>query len=351
MALQAQWLTQADQDEWLGALAVLPRECRDVYFEPAYAALYEKAGTAAECFVAKDGESTFILPFMRNEIASRQGYFDLGTPYGYGGPLSTTDDPVFLRGAYHEFCARAVARKCIAMLLKFHPIIGNHRWAEGLFPGGLMRVRATVAVELDMDEGNRWKNIYTHANRKNIKKAVRNGCRVVFGDDVGQWNSFMKLYKETMDANAADGFYYFWAEYFDRIRTLLSKRYILASCLANDVTVSTLIVLLGETTAHCHLLGTSREWLGIGANNLLHHELILWCKEAGYEWLHIGGGRTDAADDSLLRFKLNFSDKTRDFVVGEWILNEAIYQELTEQWITAHPGCELPNRLLSYRSA
>ncbi len=350
MVAEQAWTSASKPELWRAALDRLPKEQRDVYFEPAYVALHENGKSLAECFLYGDGGETFLYPFVRQEVPFRPGYFDICSAYGYSGPLATTTDGAFLRAAFAAFQVEAKSRRVVAEVVKCHPLLANHRLLEaGGFPGKLIPVCQTAYVEINVDDEQRWSQIYSHANRKNINKCRRANAQFVVGPDERQWQAFDELYVKTMDANNAAGFYYFTPEYFQKIRTTLPERHLLVSVTVEDKIGAVMLVLLGETMAHCHLVGTERELKGLGVNNFLHHELIQWCKAKGYASLHIGGGRSNAEDDSLLNFKKNFTDKTATYYVGENILDLAIYEELCAEWTSLNPGKEISGRLLKYR--
>ena len=148
--------------------------------------------------------------------------------------------------------------------------------------------------------------------------------------------------------NRASEMYFFSDEYFERFKEKLKGKYVIASCLINEEVVSSLLVIFGTEYAHCHLIGTKKDKKQIGVNNLLHHKVIDWCKNKGFSQLHIGGGRSNSDEDSLLRFKKNFSDKISYFFVGERVINHLIYDELCEEWYKKYPNKETPY-LLKYR--
>jgi len=343
------WLDYSQRQAWEGWLAKLPPEKRDVYFLPEYARLYVSSDAEAACYVYSSGERVFLYPFLLRGVPFIPGVFDIATPYGYGGPIANTDDPDFIAEACRRFRDEASQRGVVAELIKFHPLLGNHLPLQPSYPGRIQRERSTVYAEMAVEEPRRWQEIYSHANRKNINKAKRGGIEVRFGQDEEAWRAFRTLYADTMADNKADPFYLFSADYFDRVRRDLANHYVLVSCVLEGRTISVLLALLGLVHAHCHLIGTDRALLNTGANNLLHHELILWCKARGYEKLHIGGGRSGADDDPLLRFKRNFSDKTSSFFVAEHVLDEEVYADLCARWKLQHPSTEASHHLLRYR--
>jgi hypothetical protein len=345
-----QWLdAAAARDVWRQKLAALPPRLQDVYFVPAYAALYADDSAHAECFISEDGERLYLYPFIRRPIPGAPGAFDLSTPYGYGGPISNSEDEAFLAAARAHFEAAARSRGVIAEVIKFHPLLQNHSLLrKAAYSGKITHVSNTVFVPMDVPETQRWTNVYTHANRKNVNKARRAEARFTLGCSTGAWEAFERLYQGTMAARQAESFYSFSAEYFGRIRQTLDGRHTLAAVTVGGRYAAVMLVLLGERFAHCHLLGTDPEFLPAGVNNFLHHELIAWCVANGYEALHIGGGRTPAPEDSLLAFKRNFSDQLAAFHVGECVFDAPLYEKLVAQWQERHPG-KTSHKLLRYR--
>jgi len=330
-------------------LLKLPHEARDIYYHPEYIRLHETSGASANCYVYTEEDNIYLYPFLMRSIPQAKGYSDISTPYGYGGPVYNTEDPAFLAKAYETFYQEASKRAVIAEVIKFHPLLNNHRGLAGIFKGDIKRMCSTVYVDTGLEEDHRWKNIYTHASRKNINKARRNSLEVRLGKDADSWSSFESLYKATMDANKAGDFYFFNPGYFKGMQECLSDNYILATCRLGERPISVMLVLLGTAYAHCHLLGTDRGLMGTGVNNLMHHELIQWCKDNGYKTLHIGGGRTDNEDDQLLRFKKNFSDQVSALFVGESVLNPKIYDGLCMEWAENKSDNKAFNCLLRYR--
>jgi len=342
------WLDYSRKHIWKDWLLRLPYDKRDIYYDPDYAALYTDSANV-NCYIYTKKENVYLYPFIIRPIPEAKGYFDISTPYGYGGPIFNTEDTAFLNEAYRCFYKEALERNIIAEVIKFHPLLCNYLAMAGIFKGEIKRMCSTVYVDINVEEEHRWRNIYTHMNRKNINKARRSNIETRTGQDEKIWQAFKLLYKETMNANEAGRFYFFSSNYFKKIKLNLSNNYILISCSVNKRIVSAMLVLLSEAYAHCHTIGTDRRFMKTGVNNLLHHELILWCKENRYEKLHIGGGRTDDENDTLLRFKKNFSDNVSFMYVGESVLNPDIYNQLCREWSLKNPGKQDTKQLLKYR--
>jgi len=349
MGSQALWLDLLKSSEWENAISAFPDEYRDVYFLPQYLGLSESATSKAQCFIYREDDKVFYHPFLLNRIEGEENLFDVSSVYGYSGPICLNSNREFIERASKAWEGAMREHSVVAELVKFHPLLKNQENILGLVKGTITSMRQIVYVELSIDEENRWQNIYAHANRKNINKAKKNSISIEFGTEELAWNAFRTLYEETMRANQAAGFYYFSEEYFKRLRNNLKENYTLVAAKNGAEILSVMLVLLGKRFAHCHLIGTHRDAQNLGVNNLLHHELIQWSKQQGFSKLMIGGGRTNTEDDSLLKFKKNFSDKTEEFFVGEIIYNKPAYDDLCSAWQMKNNQPLPSGKLFKYR--
>jgi hypothetical protein len=61
---------------------------------------------------------------------------------------------------------------------------------------------------------------------------------------------------------------------------------------------------------------------------LLFDGVRSWGNDQGMRFLHLGGGMGADPNDSLLHFKLGFSDQTHEFATWRWILFPERYDRL-----------------------
>jgi hypothetical protein len=54
----------------------------------------------------------------------------------------------------------------------------------------------------------------------------------------------------------------------------------------------------------------------------------LWGIRQGLRVFHLGGGVTPHPDDTLLYFKMGFSDRTHEFATWRWVVFPEVYQRL-----------------------
>ena len=331
------WLGIEEKELWLEWLNKLSPPLNDIYAHPEYINLHANQERTPICFVFSRDEKIFLYPFLQQKTPFIDGYYDITTPYGYGGPLFNNKDTEFLAGAYSCFYEHAKQRKVVAELIKFNPFFNNHADLEKVFPGVIIPVCNTVFIEVNQDEELRWSQEYTAANRKSINKAKRNDLSVQFAQDEQSWKQFNRLYSETMKFNNAEEFYFFSSQYFQNIRDNLDHNYTLSSAIVGDKVGASMLIPHSQNYAYCHLIGTDKTYQKIGINNYLHHQCIQWCKKRGIRKLLIGGGRSNSNEDSLLKFKKSFSKQLKPFYIGEHVLNKGIYRQL----------CKLCNKNMS----
>jgi GNAT superfamily N-acetyltransferase len=343
------WLSFKEKEIWLEWLNKLPTALNDVYAHPDYVDLHADQERTSTCFLFIQGKNIFLYPFLLQKTPFLDGYYDITTAYGYGGPLFNTSNLEFLAAAYSCFHQQAKERNVVAELIKFNPLLDNHADLETVFPGNIVPICNTVFVEVDLDEEHQWTKEYTAANRKCINKAKRSDVTVRFTQDDESWIQFDQLYAETMKFNNAAEFYFFSPAYFQGIRKSLALYYILSTAIVDEQSGACMIILHGLEYAYCHLIGTDRAFQKIGINNYLHHQCIEWCKQKGIKRLLIGGGRTNADDDSLLKFKMSFSKQLKPLHVGEYVLNEPIYRELCKLRDQNSSETINSSKLLKYR--
>ncbi len=321
---------------------------KDIYFQPEYSLLYENDNKKSFCYYFKDKEKIFFYPFLLQKINNFENYYDIETPYGYGGPIANTNDNLFLKDAENNLNIGLKKLNVIAELIKFHPLIKNHLILKKFYKGKIIKVCKTISLNIeDYDEDTLFNKIYTHANRKSIKKAIKNECMIHISNDNHSWDNFIKLYESNLSNIKASDKYYFKRKYYSMIKDFFEDQYKIFSCKVNNLTISSLLVLYTTNYAHCHLIGSNEFARKLSANNLLHHEVIKWCRRKKIKFLHFGGGYTNEDKDPVLKFKKSFSNQENYFYVGERIINESQYKKICSN--IDDKNLFNNNKLLKYR--
>jgi len=139
-----------------------------------------------------------------------------------------------------------------------------------------------------------------------------------------------------MERLSADSEYKFCGEYFRTFTQELENNCFMVACLSDRGIEAASLFMLYKEYAHYHLSGRSSNSSSNFATNMILDAAIKIAINAGCRYFHLGGGRSPAADDSLLKFKRNFSKQTSDFYIGKKVHNQRVYDQLIEQWKEKH---------------
>jgi hypothetical protein len=338
--------------QWDKALAAIPDERRDVYFTSEYASLYEGPRVRARCVAVHDGGESLVHVFAERRLATVGGRSlpeeccIAESLYGYGGPLSTTDDPAFLASAARALEARQRERGIVSEFVRFHPLLDNVRWAPAAWAPTLDR--HTVAMDLSGDERRAWEDEYPSTHRNRIRRARAAGLRVEVSAGAADTATFLEIYGDTMRRVGARAFVRFSQAYFEGLRTHLGSSFVLFVVRWDARVVAGAVVLTFGRLLHHHLSGSTEDAQRVGTNNLLFHEIAAWGRANGYHWFHLGGGATPGPDDQLLRFKGNFSPIRRPFHIGRIVYDARRHEALRSMWRETHAGAADPGYFQIY---
>lgn len=329
-------LTLDNHDEWGLLLRQLPSSKRDVYFTPEYYSLYQNNGDGvAMCFVfEKDGERA-LYPFLKNPITPLgyeldKEYYDIQGAYGYNGLIASTDVHEFMTAFWEAFDQWCQENDIVAEFMRFHPVLNNHLLASPQMK--TFYSRHTVA--LDLTDDDIWMHQISSKNRNMIRKAEKEGITIVESDD---YETFRQLYNGTMTDLHAEAFYFFPPQYYEDYKKAFEGESMLCFAMLDGKVIAGSMFMFSDDYAHYHLSARNREYSRFAANNLILWYGIQKAKERGCKWLHFGGGTTGNDDDSLLKFKKEFSKTMCEFWIGKRVHNQAVYDQIVEQWKTKYP--------------
>jgi serine/alanine adding enzyme len=311
-ALVGEAHTRTAWNEWL---CRFPRDRVDVYFLEEYVRLYEYQGYSAECFLYEEGDAVFAFPHLRALRGNHGAAHDVTTPYGYGGPISSRQDEAFYARGWDAMRETLAASGAHGVFVRFHPVLANH----ALVPKSvhLRHCRTTIAVELTSSVDDIWTKQLDSCNRQNIHCAERRGLEFVVDDRFDHLEEFHEIYADAMERLHADPVYWFNDAYFRRFSETLREESTL--CLvtqAGEVIAGALLMFSGPYS-HCHLSGSRRDSLRLRPNNLLYYRTALEARNRGARLMHMGGGRSNSPDDSLLAFKRHFGGLSYDYYTTE----------------------------------
>ncbi len=309
---------------------------KDIYFSPNYGKLYEKAENGkAVCWTYNGKEGVVLHQFIlrRIPILTEESWFDIVTPYGYGGPIiekiNDGHSKEELTDAFEkEFSKYCKENNIVSEFVRFHPILKNAYDFGNVYSPKC--IRQTLGTSLEFEDP--LLEEFSKGCRKNIRRTTSAGvsCRVTLAPkDI---SVFKDIYYATMDRNSATEYYYFDDEYFQKCLEFFGENLLLVEAMYNEKTISAGLYFVYNDIIHIHLSGTLTEFLKLSPAYLLRYSVMVWGKENGYKLIHHGGGKSNSRDDSLFLFKKQFAQKTEfDFYVGKKIWNELAYDALCKK--------------------
>ncbi|MFD1020666.1 peptidoglycan bridge formation glycyltransferase FemA/FemB family protein [Thalassobacillus hwangdonensis] len=324
-------------DDQLWKKAVEQSDEKDIYYTPDYFRLSEKQEEGKGCaFYFENQYGAVLYPFLLRNLKSLSNeftdWYDITTPYGYGGPLIVEEKDrgkllESFRQSFHAFCSR---EQIVSEFIRFHPVYRNH---EGLKNWLDLAVKGKT-VGLDVShQADIWANM-TGKNRNMVRKAMKQGVTVreANPENMEDFKAFNVLYTRTMQRANAKDFYYFNDAFFRHLTEEMGDQVKMFIAEHEGTPVAASLFLVGETMIHYHLSGMDERHANLAANNLLLYEAALWAQRNHKEIFHLGGGY-GGGDDTLFKFKRSFSkidSHVLDFVLGRYIHDAAVYQRLVE---------------------
>ena len=325
----------------------------DIYFTRKYGELYQKIGEGKlEVFEYESTAGTIRNMFIKREIpvmVDEKVYYDIITPYGYGGPMimgceDQSKKEKLVSEYIYEFDAYCKKSDIVSEFIRFHPI--NENWKDFVTAYDVKFDRKTVGTDLKAESPILYE--YRKDCRKRIRKALDNGVSFEVLENPNSLDAFREVYYQTMDRNKADMYYYFNCDYFDTILNDFKNDFIITNALFGEkIIASQLNFIYGGKLIHSHLSGSILDNCQLYPSYILEYATTLWGIENKFDYIHHGGGRTNACNDTLYKYKRNFGRNTEfDFYIGEKVWNPKIYQQLCKNQNVELEGDYFP----AYRS-
>jgi hypothetical protein len=328
---------------WHALLERLPSHERDIHFLPEYGAVYrETYGYQPLLAVLTDGPRFVVQPFVKRPLNDlpflhAQGvserYYDLASPYGYGGPAFRCDGPAdkdaLMRAFTERFLEYCRSERLASEFTSLHPLLGGGGVLERSGIVGVEARKEVVYMDLAAPEAERWKGV-RKGHRSSIAKARKSGVRV---DRVAptreNFDELNRLYYMTMERNNADQRWLFPTEYFRNCYERLGEdRVSLFFAMVGPVIATASILIHDADTAYYHFSGSDEQLNPYCAGNLLVYEAADWARSRGYRRFHLGGGVSSSPQDRLFVFKSGFSDHRATLRTYHRVLDQVTYDYL-----------------------
>jgi len=272
------------------------------------------------------------LPFLAG-ASDAASFSDIANPYGCGGPLCNVADAGRARALYRAFASH-FAEWCdkeniASEFASLHPFLAEHQLS---LVDGMLNPRHeknVVFIDLSGSEADLLKGL-NRGQRSNISKARRADVSVARVEPSAQnLSTFNDIYTATMTRRQAAARWFVSKDYFaDCCRNLGPRRTSLFFATVADQVECAYLLMHDFGTAYYHFAGSRGAFPGHRANNLTMYQTAAWAQAAGYRRYYLGGGVTRDPNDSLLRFKSGFSDRSAPFYTYFCVRDRAVYDEL-----------------------
>jgi hypothetical protein len=309
----------------------------DVYYLSGYLKAFEIHGDGKPLLIFyDDGKIRAINVVMKRDIAIDRHFvgkipvntfFDITTPYGYGGFLLEGDATSYnIDKMGSEYCSLCIKEEIICEFVRFHPILKNNEYMEALY--STSRLGSTVSIDLISKE-QVWSD-FTSKNRNVIRKSQKSGVEIKIGLSDDLFKEFIKIYNSTMDKDNASRYYYFGEEFYKSILNDLKQNALIFYAIHENNIIAMSIILFANNQMHYHLSASKREFQHLAPTNLLLYEAACWGIEKGYKSFHLGGG-FGGCEDSLFKFKNAFNrNYCNEFNIGRKIFDNDKYNALLQ---------------------
>lgn len=256
------------------------------------------------------------------QLLPRDTWYDLATPYGYGGWLTEgAGDTSELDDAYTRLCAQ---NNIVCEFVRFHPVWNNAPAMEQMYD--VVHLGPTIALDLK-DPETIWSNIISK-NRNMIRKAQKNGIQILRGRAAKDFGAFKYMYDKTMNKDSADDYYYFADAFYDSIREDLPENAQVFTAMYEDRPIAAAIMLYENGLLNYHLSGSDENFRTLAPTNLILYEAAVWGSEHGCRSFHLGGG-LGSHEDNLFKFKRSFyKGEPKRFSIGRKIFMADAYAQL-----------------------
>jgi hypothetical protein len=309
----------------------------DVNYLNGYARAFRVHGEGEPMLVYyDDGDTRAINVVMKRDIALSPAfsgklpsgiYYDLSTPYGYGGFWIEGEGKRAVNEAYDAYCKEV---GYVSEFVRFH-LYGD---CKDCFNGAVETHAHNIVRDLDLSFEQIEKD-FEHKVRTNIRRACSSGLEIEFDPEGKRIDDFLQIYYETMDRTGAEKDFYFSKEFFNELNGMKDQHVFIHVLYENKV-ISSELILYGTENCYPFLCGTRQEYFHLRPYDYLKYESFKWAKEKGLKRAILGGGY--GCDDGIYKFKKSFAPHgIYDYYIGKKIFNQEAYDRLVNLRCDGHP--------------
>ena len=295
----------------------------DVYARRGYVSA--ASGDASMLAVVRSGSGSLAVPFVPRPLPEGDGQ-DAESPYGYPGVLVNGE----VSECWDMLSQTLAEHGVVNLFLRLHPFADPAPCADLLI--GPPHATAWIPLDEGRDAAFSGRGCATHRTQVNQARRMGFTTAVRVAPTTEELAEFKELYDVTMDRVDAADAYRFDDAYYERLRGGLLDDLVLVSTVDGPgMTVAAALMLCGPRYGHYHL-GGRRGDTHNAAVKLLFEAMADEAGRRGLAGVHLGGGLTDAPDDSLLRFKQRIGRGRAQFHSAGLICDSVRHRQLIDDW-------------------
>jgi hypothetical protein len=309
---------------------------KDIHCSPDYIKLFQNLDYGEGFYTLfRDGENFILTPFFRRKINPENDYYDIISPWYYGGPLHNITKsekiPNIMQNYINALNEYFQKNNIISEFQRLNPITENHTLYVNIDDKNISLDRQIVYIDLNKSEEIIWSE-YNRHTRKNIRKAKREGLSILKSDNLSKdIHKFIEIYKTTMSYKKANKFYFFNDKFYHDLVEWFKDEVSIFFVEYKGELITTSLELGKYGVLHDYLRGTIPKFNILRPTELILDEIVKWAKTQDYDKFVLGGGRTNQNDDELLRFKKKMSSTNKDYYLYKKIHDLKVYQTLCQQ--------------------
>lgn len=282
-----------EQDQWDKIIGENP----EIYDKWQYLSAFKKLNDGQPILIYKDFDyGTIYNVIMKRDIASLKyfkdkipdsKYYDIVTPYGYGGIMVTGSIGINeLKKYYKEYEKLCINENVISEFVRMNPLKDNYKYYESQ---NYYVFKNSKIIYMQLDSAQQvWENLKSVC-RNRIRKAKKLGLIVKSGFNEELMNSFKKIYIETMKRDNAEDYYFFNQDFFKDIIINMKGYAKIYITYLNENPIDAVLTIFSGSNAYYHLGGTLSEYMNLGAHNLSLYEAAIDSMNMGFKKFNLGG--------------------------------------------------------------
>lgn len=300
----------------------------DVFYLSSYLRAFQQRGSGEPILIIYSFRDDYAVnAIFKRDIAEdknflgaleKRKYYDVSTPYGYGGFIGNISDTKQLNDEWRHYC---LEKNYVCEFIRFELLEAYQNY----YDGEVIACSHNVVRDLSMSLDDMWMD-FKQKVRKNVKRAMQHNLEILVEYDDTHLNDFLRIYNLTMDRNHALKSYYFDEKFFHTINNMKNNIAYFYVFYEGQI-ISAELVIYGSENCYSYLGGTDDKYFEMRPNDFLKYEIIKWAKNKGLKKYILGGGY--GKDDGIFQYKQCFSPNgIVDFYIGRQIFDQKTYDKL-----------------------